>query len=104
MITSAHSDTSSPNSNGQTCHFSACASIAGRSKTSPVEINSNTASFTRSKCPFAYGQASGLHSASPVKQIFSFAVSVTARNFNPFSRRIEKASSATVRVMVFAVR
>ena len=56
------------------------------------------------ECPLAHRQFSGLHSVLSQKHSFSFAVMVITLNFSPCSFNMEKASSATVLVMVFAVR
>ncbi len=62
------------------------------------------ASLTRSKCPFAYSQASPLHILSSRKQILSFAVIVNVLSLIPESLNMPKVFSATPLVIFFAVR
>ena len=57
---------------------------------------SNTASFIRSKCPFALSQAEGLHSALSNIQILSFAVIVVLISLAFFSLKMLQVCSATV--------
>ena len=56
------------------------------------------------KMPFRTRHISGLHTGFSKIHNFSFAVIVTERKYSPRSRKIASASSATVRVIVFAVR
>ena len=104
MIPSVQLEISRQYSNGHTLYFSAYSRIFSLVISCSRCKMSKTASFTRSKCPFAYGHASGLHSQFSSGQSFSFAVIVTEVKISPFPRRIRSASSATVLVTVFAVR
>ena len=83
MIPSVQLEMSRQYSNGHTRYFSAYCRIFSLVISCSRWRISNTASLTRSKWPFAYGHASGLHLHSSMGQSFSFAVIVTEVKIRP---------------------